>query len=112
MRSQVPGKGLGLSYVVRIIPYMNLKMVNICDEEVLGRVLKEGELQVSISREYFMGFKAEEETALKLVKEADIINLVGNRIVDLVLKEGMAHPDAVRKIQGVSFLMIYRFVHR
>ena len=91
---------------------MNLRMVNVCDEEVLGRVLKEGKLEVAISREYFLGFKADEEKAIQLVKEADIVNLVGNRIVDLVLKEGLAHPGAVRRIQDVSFLMIYKFVHR
>lgn len=91
---------------------MSLKMVNICDEEVLGKVLKEGKLEVAISREYFLGFKVDEDRAIQLVKEADIVNLVGNRIVNLVLKEGLAHPNAVRRIHGVSFLMIYKFIHR
>ncbi len=101
-----------MSYIVRTISYMNLKMVNVCDEEILGKELKEGELVVNISKDYFLGFRVGEGKALQLVKEADIVNLVGNRIVELVLREGLAHPDAVRKIQGVSFLMIYRFIHR
>jgi hypothetical protein len=51
----------------------------------------------------------DEETALKQIKETDIVNLVGNRIVAKALKEKLAHPRAVRKIEEVSLLMIYRF---
>jgi hypothetical protein len=96
-------------YIVRLISYENLKMVNICDEEILGKELKEGELTVNINRDYFSGFWVDEEKAVQLVREADIINLVGNRIVRAVLKERLAHPKAARKISNVAFLMIYRF---
>lgn len=89
-----------------------MKIVNVCDEEVFGKVLREGNLEVAISEEYFFGFRVDDDGAIQLVREAEIANLVGNRIVDLVIKKGLAHPGAVRKIQDVSFLMIYKFAHR
>ena len=99
-------------FIVRLISYENLKMVNICDEEILGKELREGELTVNINREYFSGFLVDEKKAVQLVKEADIINLVGNRIVEAVLRERLAHPKAARKISDVAFLMIYRFMSK
>jgi len=100
---------LSKKFIVRLISYQNTKIVNICDEELLNRKLKEGNLVVDINEEYFSGFLASEEDAIRLVRESDIVNLVGNRIVEAVLKEKLAHPGAVRKISNISFLMIYKF---
>jgi len=96
-------------FISRELRYQASKMVNICDEELLGRTLKEGRLKVDISPDYFSGDRVDEETALAKIKETDIVNLVGNRIVARALKEKLGHPRAVRKIEDVSFLMIYKF---
>jgi hypothetical protein len=96
-------------FVSRELSYQSAKMVNICDEELVGRTLRDGMLKVDISSDYFFGSTVDEETALKQMKETDIVNLVGNRIVAKALKEKLAHPRAVRKIEDVSFVMIYRF---
>lgn len=96
-------------FVSRELRYQAARMVNICDEELLGRTLREGKLKVDITPEYFSGVRVDEETALRQIKETDIVNLVGNRIVAKALKEKLAHPRAVRKIEEVSLLMIYRF---
>jgi hypothetical protein len=101
----MPGKG----YISRELRYQAAKMVNICDEELIGRTLREGSLKVDITTDYFSGPRVDEETALKQIKETDIANLVGNRIVTKAIQEKLAHPRAVRKIENVSFLMIYKF---
>ncbi len=84
-------------------------MVNVCDEDLLGRRLSEGELTVDISPEYFSGEVLSLEEAVSLVQEAAIANLVGEAIVGEVLRRGLAHPAAVRRIAGVPFLMIFKF---
>jgi hypothetical protein len=96
-------------FLSRELRYQTSRMVNICDEELLGRTLREGKLKVDITPEYFSGFRVDEETALKQIREDDIVSLVGNRIVAKALKEKLGHPRAVRKIEEVSFLMIYKF---
>jgi hypothetical protein len=96
-------------FVSRELRYQNSRMVNICDEELLGRTLRDGKLKVDITPEYFSGVRVDEETALRQIREDDIVSLVGNRIVAKALKEKLGHPRAVRKIEEVSFLMIYKF---
>ena len=96
-------------FICRELRYQAASMVNICDEELVGRTLKEGKLKVDLTPDYFSGPRVDAEEALKKVRETEIANLVGNRIVARVLKEKLAHPRAVRKIEDVSFLMIYKF---
>ena len=96
-------------FVSRELRYQAARMVSICDEELLGRTLREGKLKVDITPEYFFGVRVDEATALKQIKEDDVVNLVGNRIVEKALKAKLGHPRAVRKIEEVSFLMIYKF---
>jgi hypothetical protein len=96
-------------FVCRELTYQTSRMVSICDEELMGTTLREGKLKVDISPDYFSGESVDEETALEQIKGTDIVSLVGNRIVERALREKLAHPRAVRKIGGVSFLMIYRF---
>ncbi len=97
------------AFISRELRYQSASMVNICDEELLGRSLREGNLRVDISPDYFSGVRVDGRTAIAKIKETDIVNLVGNRIVARAVKEKLAHPKAVRKIDSVSFLMIYKF---
>ncbi|MEM4311132.1 MAG: DUF424 family protein [Nitrososphaerales archaeon] len=96
-------------FVAKIINYKGMKMVNLCDEELVGRVIKGNGLEINLSRDYYGDMVINSEEALKLVKKSSIINLAGNRIVDLVLKEKLAHELAPKKVGKVSFLMIYKF---
>jgi hypothetical protein len=96
-------------FISRQYRYQSTSMVNICDEELVGRTLVDGNLKVAIDGDYFSGERVDAREALRLVRETDVINLVGDRIVNKVIREKLAHPRAVRKIGGVPFLMIYKF---
>lgn len=96
--------------IVRVVEYEGQLMVNACEADLLGRVLVEGSLKVEISPAFYKGgLSLTLSEAIELIKKASIVNLVGNRLVVEVLRLGLAHPRAVRKIDGVAFLMIYKF---
>jgi len=84
-------------------------LINICDEDLIGRTLNEGKLSMHISRDYFGGQVVEPSQALEMMKESSIINLAGRKAVDIALSNEMGAKEAVRVIQGVPFLMIYKF---
>ena len=86
-------------------------MINICDEDLIGRTLVEGKLQMHISRDYFGGQSVDPPRALKMMKESSIINLAGEKAVSIALSNKMGAREAVRVIQGVPFLMIYKFAY-
>ncbi len=96
-------------YIARTIPYQNTVLLNICDEELLGKIVKGGKVDMEISKEYFGGQKVSEDEAISLVKTSNIVNLAGSRIVEKVLDRKLASERAVKKVGPVAFLMIYKF---
>ena len=97
----------GLS--VRSISWKDTTLINICDADLIGKTLSEGKLQMHISRDYFGGQIVDSSEALRMMKESSIINLAGQQSVKIALSNKLAAEQAVRLIQGVPFLMIYKF---
>jgi len=84
-------------------------MVNVCDSELIGRTLVEGKLKMHISKEFFGGDLVEEEEVVKIIKGSAMLSLAGVRTVGVALAHKLGSPQAVREIEGVPFLMIYKF---
>lgn len=98
-------------FIARTIKWQDQLLLNICDEELLGTVVKGGNTDMVISRDYFGGDKVNVAEALNLVRASSIINLAGTRIVDSVVEAKLASERAVKRVGSVSFLMIYKFTH-
>ncbi len=86
-----------------------MKMVNICDAELLDKTVQSKNLKMHISKDYFGHELMSEQDSIYLIRKYPMANLVGKRIIDKVLLEKLASPRAVKKIEEVPFLMIYRF---
>ena len=84
-------------------------LINICDVDLIGRTLNEGKLEMHISRDYFAGQIVDSAEALRLMQESSIINLAGEKAVEIALTNKLGAEKAVRTIEGVPFLMIYKF---
>jgi len=96
-------------FVVRIIKYDGLDLVNVCDIDLLGKVVEGDGVKVSITREYYAGQVMGEDEVLELVAKCSIANLAGAHIVKKVLDARLADRRAVKVIGDVPFLMIYKF---
>jgi len=83
--------------------------VNMCDEELVGRTVTEGELKVHLSQEFYSGEVVDSGEALRLIRTCSIINLAGSRSVSLAVDNEVGAREAIREIQEVPFLMIYKF---
>lgn len=103
---------LSAKFVINIKSNGEISVLNICDQDVLGKVLKDGSLEIYVDPKYFGGTEAGPEDVIGLLKKHSIINLVGNASVDLAIRAGFGNKLAVRKIQGVDFLMVYKFVDK
>ena len=87
-------------------------MVNICDIELIGARLQEGELLIDITKEYFQQEIVEAVQAEELLRTCSIANLVGERIVGHAVQLKLAKERSIRTISGVPFLMIFKFHHK
>jgi hypothetical protein len=96
-------------FSVRTAEYKGTILVNICDEELVGRTVAEGALKVHLSKEFYSGEVVSKGEALRLIRTSSIINLAGTRSVSLAVDNRVGAPEAIREIEEVPFLMIYKF---
>jgi uncharacterized protein len=94
---------------VRSIAWKNSSLVNVCDADLIGRTLTEGKLRMHISEEFFGGEMVGEDEAARIIRESSMVSLAGANSVKIALSNKLASPQAVREIEGVPFLMIYKF---
>ncbi|MDQ3971560.1 MAG: DUF424 domain-containing protein [Thermoproteota archaeon] len=97
------------NYALRKIKYQETQMINICDLNLIGKEINQGDFSISISKDYFYSEEITEEDAIKVLKSSSIINLVGKDIVDLALSLNLAKRNSVKIIENVPFLMIFKF---
>jgi hypothetical protein len=98
-----------LGFIVNKIKWKENIMASICDEELINTIVKHGEVEMSISREYFGENKMDLEDALEIIRSSQIINLAGTRIVNETIRAKLASNLAVKKVGSTSFLMIFKF---
>ncbi len=95
--------------------YFNLKkegknvLLAICDEELLGKTLREGKVVFKISEDFYKGKKISVDQAISMIENSTIINLIGNECVKKAIENGYVHPEAVIKIEGISHAQIIKF---
>lgn len=84
-------------------------MVAVCDETLVGKVLRDDKFCIEIKGPFYGGQKLETRKTLEVMKEGTVVNLIGNEIVALAIKHGFVHPDAVIKIANVDHAQIVHF---
>ena len=99
----------GKGFSVRTAEFKGTILVNICDEELVGRTVTEGGLKVHLSQEFYSGEVVGTGEALRLIRTCSIVNLAGSRSVALAVDNNVGAPEAIREIEEVPFLMIYKF---
>jgi hypothetical protein len=81
-----------------------------CDDEILGRTFCEGELQLVVSESFYGGEKVSKENFIELIKNATIINLVGEKVIKIALDLGLIGPDGIIEIDGVPHAQIAKMI--
>jgi len=96
-------------FSVRTTSYKGSVLANICDEELIGKTVTEGKLEVHISKDFYFGEVVNRGEALHLIRTSSIVNLAGRRSVSLAVDNQFGSREAIREIEDVPFLMIYKF---
>lgn len=85
------------------------EIIAACDSEMLGKTLvdKEREIEFTVSREFYGSENFEWEEIADSISNGRNVNLVGNDIVELAIKNGLVDPKSVIEIEGVKHAQIY-----
>ena len=83
-------------------------MVACCDDDCMGRIFRQGRLKLAPENKFYGSSVVGLREALLLLDGADILNLVGRRIVSAAIDKGLVHPDAVITIAGVPHVQVMK----
>ena len=96
-----------MQFSVRISDYQKNIMVNMCDAELIGKNVIDGELKIHISESYYGKQIVNKDEAISLLKSASIMNLVGKETISLATGLGIGSESGVKIISGIPFLIIF-----
>ncbi len=96
-----------MQFSVKTANYQNQSMLNICDAELLGKKIIEGDLTMHISENYYGERFVEKDEAESLLNNSSIINMAGKETISLALKLGIGSENAVKTVSDVPFLIIF-----
>jgi len=83
-------------------------LLAVCDIELAGKTLREGNIVFEVREEFYKGTKVSIDEAIGLMEHCSSVNMVGQCIVGKAIEKGFVHPDAVLEISGVPHAQIVK----
>ena len=96
-----------MQFSVKVSDYQKNIMINMCDAELMGKNIVDGELKININENYYGKQLVEKSEAISLLKSASIMNLVGNETISLATELGIGSESGVKIISNIPFLIIF-----
>lgn len=81
----------------------NGKLLAICDSDILGKTFEEGEKQLNLSSQFYQGKEKSDEELSMMLKDAYVINAVGEKSVGFLIEKELIAEDAVMRIAGIPY---------
>jgi len=76
-------------------------VVAICDKDLIGRVIQEGNMEIKVSEYFYKGEEKTEEEVSKIMEKYDNLNILGKESVGLALKLGVIDKENTLLIDRV-----------
>ena len=97
-----------MQFSVKVTDYQKNIMLNICDAELLGKNIVQDKLTMNISKNYYGQKIVEKSEASTLLKNASIINMVGENTISLSIELGIGSENGIKTISGIPFLIVFK----
>ncbi|MDG6243497.1 MAG: DUF424 family protein [Methanolobus sp.] len=83
-------------------------IVALCDRELIGKTLKEGNITVTITEEFYKGDIISEQEAIDIISKASNVNIFGEKAVLCAVKCGLVDKSKIKIIDEVAHAQIFR----
>lgn len=97
-----------MAFSVKVSDYQKNIMLNICDADLLGKTIIQDDLNMNISTSYYGGKMVDKDEAADLLKNASIINMVGEKTVSLSIELGIGSENGIKTISNIPFLIVFK----
>ena len=81
------------------------KLLAVCDDDIIGKTFTGKDVEITVS-DFYKGVKCESQKIVEIAKKSTIINAVGNKVVDLLIKNNLVDKSSVLNIGGVSHAQV------
>lgn len=78
-------------------------LLAICDKECLGKVYSNGKARIDLRGGFYQGEEMGEDLILGLIQIATHLNCVGQKSVELAIREGYVNPESVLQVSGIPY---------
>jgi len=96
-----------MGLVVKIHQPDDRTVVAVCDSDLIDSVFEEGNMQLDLTKDFYKGDLLEDAQIIgDIIRNADCVNIVGDRSVKLALNEGVIEEEHVKKIGGVPHAQV------
>lgn len=82
-------------------------IVAICDSNLIGKKYCEDEKQLDLTSDFYKGKEIDPEKCDNIIKEANILNIVGEKSIRHCIKKGLLSEKNVMRIAGIPFAQPY-----
>ena len=97
-----------MRFFVKTSNYQSNNMLNMCDEDLLGKVIKNGNATITISQSYYGQRLVDDVEARTLLQNCSILNLVGKNTIQMSVDLKIGSQQGIKTIDGVPFLIIFK----
>ena len=78
-------------------------VVAVIDNDLLGKIFEQGELQLDLTSSFYKGIEKADNEVGDLMRNAYGINIVGKKTIALALEEGIIDESMIRMIANIPF---------
>lgn len=79
-----------------------------CDEDIVGKTFRGDGLRITVFESFYKDKIVTEEEFTDMMDSAQIMNLVGNRVVELAIESGYVDEKRVMKIGEVKHAQVVK----
>jgi len=97
-----------MRFFVKTSNYQNSNMLNMCDEDVLGKTLKNGNAKINISQSYYGQRLVDSAEAQMLLQNCSVLNLVGKNTIQMSVDLKIGSQQGIKTIDGIPFLIVFK----
>lgn len=85
-------------------------LVAVCDKKLLNKKLRDDNFDFHVNPKFYFEKEVTEEEAIELIKQATIVNLVGEKSVEIGVKAEIISPSAIIKVDGIPHAQMVKIL--
>jgi len=81
-------------------------LISVCDSDLVGKRFEDGDLQIDLSSNFYMGEEKSEKEILETLKNCYLVVFVGERTINFAIKNKLLDKEKIVKIKDVPFAQV------